>query len=114
MPPAAPVKNPGHAPALDPQGLKDLWHFNLTNHTPTPVGIKRIEALRSAAMAMADAIIDLCPAGRDQAMALSGNEEMLFHAVAAVARTMNVDVDKTPDEDNVKADDSAESGKDNG
>lgn len=113
MPPA-PAKNPGQPPALDPTALKDLWRYNLTNHTPTPEGIRRIEALRSAAKAMADAIIDLCPAGRDQAMALSCNEEMLFHANAAVARAMNVDVEKTPEEDKHlnQAENSAEGNQD--
>jgi hypothetical protein len=97
--PQAPAKNPGQPTGQDPEALKDLWHYNLTNHKPTADGIRRIEALRSAAMAMADALIDLTPAGRDQAMALSANEEMLFHANAAVARAMNEDIEKTPDED---------------
>lgn len=94
-----PVKNPGHAPGADPAALKDLWRYNLTNHKPTADGIRRIEALRSAAQAMSDAIIDLTPGGRDQAMALSSNEEMLFHANAAVARGMNEDLEKEPEED---------------
>lgn len=97
--PQAPAKNPGQPTGQDPTALKELWHYNLTNHKPTADGIRRIEALRSAAMAMADAIVDLTPSGRDQAMALSANEEMLFHANAAVARAMNEDIEKTPDED---------------
>lgn len=97
--PDAPQKNPGHAPNVDPQGLKDLWAYNLTNHKPTAEGIRKIEALRSAAIAMSAAIIDLCPPGRDQAMALTKNEEMLFHANAAVARAMNEDNAGTPEED---------------
>ena len=99
MPPKAPVKNPGHAPNVDPQALKDLWAYNLTNHKPTPEAIRKIEALRSASIAMSAAIIDLTPAGRDQAMALSSLEEMNFHAVAAVARAENEDLDTTPEED---------------
>ncbi len=97
--PDAPAKNPGHAPGVDPQGMKDLWSYNLTNHKPTPAAIRKIEALRSASIAMAHAIIDLTPPGRDQAMALTANEEMLFHANAAVARNDNEDISGTPDED---------------
>jgi len=105
--PDAPDKNPGHAPGADPTALKDLWHYNLTNHKPTADGIRRIEALRSAAQAMSDAIIDLTPPGRDQAMALSSNEQMLFHANAAVARGMNEDIEKTPEEDEKSQDNGA-------
>lgn len=97
--PDAPQKNPGHAPGVDPQGLKDLWSYNLTNHKPTPEGIRKIEALRSAAIAMSHAIIDLTPPGRDQALALTSCEQMLFHANAAVARNLNEDVAGTPEED---------------
>lgn len=97
MPPKAPQKNPGSAPGIDPQGLKDLWDYNLTNHKPTPEGIKKIEALRSASKAMAHAIIDLTPPGRDQALALTSLEQMLFHANAAVARSENEDM--LPEED---------------
>ena len=99
MQPKAPAKNPGHAPGVDPQALKDLWHYNLTNHKPTAAAIQKIEHFRSAAKAMADCIIDLTPAGRDQAMALSSLEEMSFHAIAAIARTENEDLDVTPEED---------------
>lgn len=83
----------------DPQALKDLWDYNLTNHKPTPEGIRKIEALRSAAKAMKDAIIDLTPGGRDQAMALTSLEQMLFHSTAAIARTMNEDTNQIPEED---------------
>ena len=86
--PTAPAKNPH---VLEPNQLKELWRYNLTNHKPTPEGIRKIEALRSAAKAMADAIIDIAPAGRDQALALTHLEEMLFHANAAIARAMNED-----------------------
>lgn len=97
--PDAPQKNPGQAPGIDPQALKDLWHYNLTNHKPTPAAIKKIEAFRSAAKAMASCIIDLTPSGRDQALALTSLEQMSFHAVAAIARTENEDIAGTPEED---------------
>lgn len=89
-------------PQTDPQALKDLWHYNFTNHKPTADAIRKIEALRSAAKAMADAYIDLCPAGRDQALALTGLESSLFHGVAAIARVDNEDVAGTPEEDKPK------------
>ncbi len=95
--PKAPEKNPGHAPAADPQSLKDLWHYNLNPGAVTPEGLRKIAALRSAATAMADAIIDLVPPGRDQALALSKNEEMSFHANAGIAR--GNPLQDTPDED---------------
>lgn len=97
--PDAPAKNPGVAPGVNPQGLKDLWHYNLTNHKPTADAIKKIEHFRNAAMAMADCIIDLTPSGRDQALALTSLEQMSFHAVAAIARNENEDIAGTPDED---------------
>lgn len=97
--PEAPDKNPGKRPGIDPQGLKDLWHYNLTNHKPTAGAIKKIEALRSASIAMADCIIDLTPGGRDQALALTSLEQMLFHANAAVARNDNEDIAQQPEED---------------
>lgn len=84
---------------VDPQGLKNLWDYNLTNHKPTPEGMRRMEALRNTAKAMANAIIEMTPPGRDQALALTSLEQMNFHAIAAVARTMNEDVDPTPEED---------------
>lgn len=98
MPPTPP-KNPGHAPAVDPQGLKDIWRYNLTNHKPTQEAIKKIEGFRSAAIAMADCIVDLTPAGRDQALALTHLEEMSFHGIAAIVRADNEDINKTPEED---------------
>ena len=99
MQPKAPEKNPGNAPAIDPQALKDLRAYNFTNHKPTAEGIRKIEAIRSAAKAMANCIIDLTPGGRDQALALTSLEQMLFHANAAVARNENEDVAGTPEED---------------
>lgn len=118
QPPIPPSRNPSSPPSLNPAALKELWHYNLTNHKPTAAGIQRIEALRSATKAMADALIDLVPAGRDQAIALGCAEEMLFHANAGVARTMNEDRETTSkpaeDQQTSSADSSAESDKQNG
>lgn len=84
---------------VDTQGLKDLWRYNLTNHKPNPEAIRKIEQMRNASIAMSEAIINLCPSGRDQAMALTSLEQMLFHANAAIARADNEDIAGTPEED---------------
>lgn len=84
-------------PNNDTTQVKALWDYNLTNHKPTADGIRKIEVMRTTAKAMANAIIDICPAGRDQALALTSCEQMLFHANAAIARTYNEDK-ITPDE----------------
>lgn len=86
-------------PQVDAQPLKDLWDFNLTNHKPTEEGARKMEVMRTTAKAMANAIIEICPQGRDQALALTSLEQMLFHANAAIARTYNEDVMGTPEED---------------
>lgn len=78
----------------DKDELKQAWRWNLSTHKLTVEGTRKIEALRSAAKAMADAIIELSPAGRDQALALTSLEQMSFHMNAAVARTMNEDVNR--------------------
>lgn len=79
--------------------LKALWDWNLTNHKPTAEAIKKIEALRTTAIAMKDAIIALSPHSRERSIALTNLEQVVFYAVAAVARQENEDVDDTPSED---------------
>lgn len=86
-------------PEVSPEDLKNLWHYQFTSHKPTAEGIRKIEGLRSAAKAMADAIIDMVPSGRDQALSLTNLEQMLFHANAGVARQYNEDLAPIPDED---------------
>lgn len=75
----------------DNSSAKEQWEYNLTNHKPTEDAIRKIEGLRSAAKAMSAAIIDLVPQGREQSLALTKNEEMLFHAVSGLVRTENED-----------------------
>ena len=70
---------------------KDEWHYKFTNHTPSAEGINRIESLRSVAKAHADAIIDICPPGREQSLALTHLEETSTAAIAAVARHFTLD-----------------------
>lgn len=99
MQPNAPAKNPGHAPGINPQGLKDLWHYNLSGHKPTADAERRINSLRSASKALADAIIDLTPPGRDQALSLTGLENTLTAAIHAIERSDNEENSGTPEED---------------
>ena len=70
---------------------KDDWHYKFTNHTPSAEGIRKIESLRSVAKAHADAIIDICPPGREQSLALTHLEETSTASIAAVARHYTVD-----------------------
>lgn len=73
------------------QAQKDEWHFRFTNHTPAASAVKKIEGLRRASCAMADAIIDMCPPSREQSLALTHLETMLMYSVAAIARTETKD-----------------------
>lgn len=100
--PEAPAKNPSHAPGVNPQGLKDLWKYNLGKHELTPEGERKLNAVRSAAQAMAECLIEITPPGRDQAMALSATEDLLDHARNAIERqynTANLPPDSPPEED---------------
>lgn len=69
-----------------PDNLKDVWDFNLTNHTPTPEAQRKIEHFRTTAKAMANAIIEFTPQSREQSIALTKLEEMSFFAIAAIVR----------------------------
>ncbi len=78
-----------------PMSKDDLikeWRWNLTNHTPTVDGIKKIEKIRSAAKLFAEVMIDNCPTSRDLSLALTAMEEATFHANAAIARNETNDV----------------------
>lgn len=83
---------------LTDDDMKQLWDWNFTNHKPTPDAIKKMEGLRSAAKAMKDAIIDMVPRSREQSLALTNLETMLFYANAGIARNENEDgkVPETP------------------
>lgn len=96
--PAAPTDE-GAAKAFDDE-LSALWTWNLTNHKPTPEALNKIEALRSTAIALKDAIIALSPHSRERSLALTNLEQTVFYSVAAVARTEVEEAkDDTPDED---------------
>lgn len=66
--------------------LTDRVEYNLTNHTPGPEQIEQIEHLREAAKRLGFAIVNACPAGREQSIALTALEETTMWAVAAIAR----------------------------
>lgn len=72
--------------------LKKEWEWNLTNHTPTPEGIEKIEKLREAGKAYVNAMLDLCPTSRDLSLALTCVEEGSMHAIASIARSETNDV----------------------
>lgn len=73
-----------------PDELKEIWNYNLSaKHQLTEEGKRNIGAIRSAAKAMMEAIVNLTPAGRDQALALTSLEQMTFYANAAIARGLN-------------------------
>jgi hypothetical protein len=74
-----------------PADPKATWEYNLTNHTPTAEGIEKIEALRAAAKAYVNAILDNTPYSREQSLALTSAETSLFHANSAVARNFTED-----------------------
>jgi hypothetical protein len=83
---------------MKPMSSEELireWRWNLTNHTPTEEGIKKIEKIRSAAKLFAEVMIDNCPTSRDLSLALTSMEEATFHANASIAR--NLTDDKKPE-----------------
>lgn len=67
---------------------------NMTNHAPKdPSVVDRFEQLREHAKTFAHAVADLCPASREQSLALTSAEEALMWAVAAIARNQEADSD---------------------
>jgi hypothetical protein len=54
-------------------------------HAPTPEQLPKYDALRSAAKAFAQSIVDNCPAGADQTAALRKVREAVMTANAGVA-----------------------------
>ncbi|WP_330435935.1 MULTISPECIES: Acb2/Tad1 domain-containing protein [Streptomyces] len=59
-----------------------------TYHPPaTPERAVAHATMRGACAGLAATIVDLCPAGREQALAITKLEEAMFWANAAIART---------------------------
>lgn len=72
--------NPGDALRLQ------RTQFNMTNHTPTPERIERIERVREHMKRMAAILYVNCPESRERAVALTKMEEVLMWATASIAR----------------------------
>jgi hypothetical protein len=60
--------------------------FNMTNQTPTPDRVARIERVRDGAKRLAGIIYQNCPESRERALALTSLEQSLMNAVASIAR----------------------------
>lgn len=67
---------------------REQLHFrvrrSLTNVTPTVEQINRIERVREAAKLLGMEIVDLCPLGREQSLALTHLEDAAMWAVKAI------------------------------
>ena len=63
-----------------------LHHLNrsLSNQTPTPEQVNRIELIRDVAQALGVAIIESTPEGREQGTAITRLEESVMWAVKAI------------------------------
>ncbi len=60
------------------------FHRGLTNHTPTPEQVARIELLRQVAKTLGTAIIENTKPSRDQSIALTALEDCTMRAVRAI------------------------------
>lgn len=60
-----------------------------THHSPSPDQIERYEQLREEGKQLAAAIILMTPKSREQSLALTKLEEVIFFANAAIARNEN-------------------------
>lgn len=70
---------------MDSKMRADLEN-RFTYHAPKNGQTAKYEALRAMGLEMAVLIVDLCPAGREQALALTHTEEVVFWSVSAIAR----------------------------
>jgi hypothetical protein len=57
---------------------------SLTNQTPTPEAVARIEAIREHAKALGRVICDECPDSREKSLALTHLEETTMWAVKSI------------------------------
>jgi hypothetical protein len=55
-------------------------------HPPTPESIPKFEKIRATAREFAILLADLTPASREQSLAITNLEEVVFWANAAIAR----------------------------
>lgn len=76
---------PGHA-RVDPiPSCSASLEWNLTNHTPTPEQIVKIEQVRLHARLLGG-VIETLPPSRERSLAITALEECTMWAVAGVAR----------------------------
>lgn len=62
----------------------DRIHRSLTNVTPSPAGVERIEHIRSLARDLASAVVLNCPPSRERSLALTHLEETTMWAVKSI------------------------------
>lgn len=68
------------------QALKDRVENDFTYHPPKPGQSQKYEEIRGLGKAFALRLLELCPAGWEQALALTKLEEVVFWSNAAIAR----------------------------
>lgn len=75
------------------QPSKEDLHARIENdlnyHAPDNADVERHSAIRHAGLELGHQLIDICPLSRELSTALTRLEECLFHANAAVARTVD-------------------------
>lgn len=64
----------------------DELDVRFTYHPPKVDQIPKYNALRSAGREMAEMVVELCPASREQSLALTNIEQAVMWANAAIAR----------------------------
>lgn len=73
---------------------KDELEIRFTHHAPKGSQAQRYTELRATAKAFAQMIIEMAPQSREQSLAITKLEEVVFWANAAIARRENVPVDQ--------------------
>lgn len=69
---------------MNDQDRLDALERSLTNITPSPPQIARIESIRSLAKDFGHAIIDECPDSRERSLALTHLEDSVMWAVKSI------------------------------
>lgn len=71
---------------MTPDDAKARIENNFTHHPPKEDQKLRYEAIREQAKKFALTLVDLTPASREQSLALTNLEQVVFWANAAIAR----------------------------
>lgn len=67
-------------------GMHDRWDHEIDLHPPVDSGIAEdMDAVRAAVKALGHLIIDRCPAGREQSLALTNLRQAGMWAIGAIA-----------------------------